>query len=393
MRVAGIANSPAGLSGIFDQHDFPRDHLMTDALRLAWKPVTIGFLLLVAADALLFRTGVYFRYLEPESTAGTTTNNLSLFDHDYRNDAKNVLVIGDSRVGEGFSPSAANKVGRIHGVNFVRIGMPSSTPRVWNYFLKRVDRESQPLAAVVLMTTSLRDGDYIENMNDRVLDISYTMPLLRLADIPEFVWSFHGHDARMRALLAVALPGLAMQTDLHAFLASPVTRVEKARLWKRYYPEWMNGYLGRTERIPDVAPSALSAPSFDPSLVPPDVAKPLSEYLRNMRAPRPPHLTEEMKEYRSLWYGRIAERYRSRNVPVFVYQMPRGPFHKELVGDQPAEGALLELEGAHKLVLVDSVPFVDLEQPQYFFDFLHLNAVGRLAFSQRLAEIVTPLVP
>jgi hypothetical protein len=44
------------------------------------------------------------------------------------------------------------------------------------------------------------------------------------------------------------------------------------------------------------------------------------------------------------------------------------------------------------LVLLGSEPFVDLEQPQFFFDFLHLNADGRKTFSVRLAEMLMPLV-
>lgn len=360
---------------------------------MVWKPVAIGLLFLVALDSVVFRTGIYFRYLEPESTAGTVTINMPLFDHDYRNGARNVLVIGDSRVGEGFSPGVANTVGEKHGVNFIRIGMPGTTPRVWKYFLSRIDRRSQPVAAVLLMATSFRDGDELGSLTDRVLDINYMSPLLRPADIPEFVSSFHDQAARNRALRAAALPALAMQTDLHAFLVSPVARIKKARLWRRGYAQWMNDYPGRTERLPDVPPNVLSAPSFDPSAVPPSIAQPLGEYLRNLRAPHPPGLAKETKDYRSLWYGRIAEYYQSRNIPVFVYQMPRGPFHKELVGDWPADGSLLELERARKLTLIDASPFVDLEQPQYFFDFLHLNRVGRQAFSQRLAEIVTPLVP
>jgi len=366
-----------------------------NALQLVWKPVVVGLLVLVAIDALIFRTDLYFRYLEPQSTAGTIALNYPVFDHDYRQGAKNVLVVGDSRIGEGFSRAAANAIGEKRGVNFIRIGMPGTTPRVWKYFLSSIDRPSQPISAVVLMTSSLRDSEELElgNPNDRLLDVSYMAPLLRLADVPEFVGSFQDRAARIRALRASAFPALAVQSDLHGFLAAPIARIEKARVWSASYPTSLDGYQGRPERIPDVAPSALSAPRFDPAAVSPEIAQSLGDYLRSQRSPRPPTSARNIQEYRKVWYGRIAEEYSARRIPVFVYQIPRGPFHKELVGDRPPEGSLVELARAGKLTLLDAAPFVDLEQPQYFFDFLHLNNVGRQAFSQRLAEIVTPLVP
>src|SRR5208283_3167868 len=115
-------------------------------------------------------------------------------------------------------------------------------------------------------------------------------------------------------------------------------------------------------------------------------------YLHDIRQQRPVSLIEATKLYRQTWYGRIANDARNRHIPVFVYQMPRGPFHKELVGDRHAEGALAQLAQDGRLVLLNTAPFVDLEQPQFFFDFLHLNATGRQEFSKRLATLVTSLI-
>ncbi len=360
-------------------------------LQLALKRVTIGLFLAFAFDCLLFRSGLYFRYVEPESTAGTVTLNEAAFDHEYRSGAKNVVVIGDSRVAEGFSTKIANAFGEKHGVNFIGLGLGGTTPRVWYYFLREIDGPAQPLAAVVLMATSLEDHGSFEDLRKRTLDISYMTPLLRTIDVPTFVESFPDISARVQALRAAAFPALALQSDLHAFLASPFTRIEKARQWQRYYSDSIVSYAGRPQRVPDLPHSVLLASSPDPSAVPSDLAQPLAAYLGNLRAMS--GSAEEMKEYRHLWYGRIADYCQTQHTPVFVYQIPRGPFHKELVGDRPAGGSLLDLEHSGKMTLLPSAPFVELEQPQFFFDFLHLNAAGRQAFSERLAKIVTPLVP
>lgn len=356
-----------------------------ELLQAICKRVTIGLFLAFAFDCLLFRSGLYYRYVEPESTAGTITVNESAFGHEYKSGAKNVVVIGDSRVAEGFSIKIANGIGEKDGVNFIGLGMGGTTPRVWYYFLRDIDRPAKSIAAAVLMTTSLEDHGASEDLSNRVLDLSYMTPLLRTTDVPEFVESFHDTAERIRALRTAAFPALALQSDLHAFLASPLARIEKAGQWRRSYSDWMLTYPGHPEHIPDAASSA------DPSAVSADLAKGLGAYLRRLH--RTSGSAEEIKEYRHLWYGRIADYYQNHHTPVFVYQMPRGPFHKQLVGDRPAEGSLLDLEHSGKMTLLPSAPFVELEQPQFFFDFLHLNAAGRQAFSERLAKIVTPLVP
>jgi hypothetical protein len=183
-----------------------------------------------------------------------------------------------------------------------------------------------------------------------------------------------------------------MQADIHAFLSSPLERLADVDVYSRAYSKSVYAYPGRPERIPDLPRSVLSSAVVDQTMVPPNLVRPLNDYLQGIRREPPDSLIEETKNYRKTWYGRIAGDYRHQSIPVFVYQMPRGPFHKELVGDRRAEGVLSELAREDDVALLNTAPFVDLEQPQYFFDFLHLNALGRHAFSERLATIVTPLI-
>jgi len=315
-----------------------------------------------------------------------------ILDQNYQDRAMNVVVIGDSRVAEGFSPETANVVSNGRGINFIPLGMPGTTPRIWNYFLRSVNRPSRPLQAVVVMATSFDDSDVLENLDDRVLDINFMMPLLAPRNIPQFVESFHGNAARTRALRAAALPALAMQSDIHAFLCSPLKRIAKVDTYYDHYSKSLYAYPGHPERIPDLPRAILSLPVVDQSMAPPNLVGPLNDYLRDIRRERPASLVEATKTYRKVWYGRIAEYFHSQGIPVFVFQIPRGPFHKELVGDRQTEGALSELAREGDVTLLNTAPFVDLEEPQYFFDFLHLNAAGRQAFSERLATIVTPLI-
>jgi hypothetical protein len=352
------------------------------------KTVTIGALLLVAIDSLVFRTGLYFKYIEPASNTGTVMTALASFDTQYRPGATNVLMLGDSRIGEGFSASVANQAASSTGVNFIGLSMPGSVPRIWDYFLRRLDLQSKPIAGVVLMTTSVSAGDDVEDQNNRILDIQHALPLVRIAEFPEFVLSFNDEKARRRALQSLLLPARGMQADLHAFLMSPYARIQKLRAWKTAYIDPHPDYPGRPELVRNIPPEEIATMTVPRGVSPPT---PMHEYLRNTREPRDPQVTASMTRYRHVWYGQIADLLVKHSARLIVYQIPRGPFHRQLKGNHPPDGPLLGLEQQGKLILLDSEPFVELEQPQYFFDHLHLNRPGRLAFSKLIAKMVPPL--
>jgi hypothetical protein len=392
--TSSFGGSFSGSQDNLCEHD--RQHratTMTEPIRSLLKLMAVGVLTLLAVDFLVFRTGMYFRLVEPESTAGTLMMTRLAAVSAYRPEARNIVVIGDSRIGEGFSSRIANQIGEAHGINFIHLGVAGSTPRVWKYSLQTTEQRTGRFAAVVLMATSFQDTSPFEDLAERVLDISYLMPILRTVDTFEFVTSFSSGGARRQALRAFVFPAVAMQNDVRKFFWSPVARIEKAIVWSNGFPGWFYDYPGRPERLPDISQATLAAAVDDPTVVPASLRDGLVAYLRAARNRPTAEQIEKTAAYRSRWFGRIAEYFQSRGTPVFVVQIPRGPFHQTLVGNNPAQGALAELSRAEKLTLLATTPFLDLEEPQFFFDFLHLNQAGRLAFSQRLAEALTRVLP
>jgi len=79
--------------------------------RRAWASVQVVMTAVAAfifLEALLFRSGFYARYLDPNSSTG-------IFEADFRDERNrrpigpnDVLIMGDSRIGEGFSAPIAN---------------------------------------------------------------------------------------------------------------------------------------------------------------------------------------------------------------------------------------------------------------------------------------------
>jgi len=62
--------------------------------------VALLMIVVASCDALVFRSGFYQRtVMEPESTAGATLDAIAVIRRFYAPGRKNVLVLGNSRVG------------------------------------------------------------------------------------------------------------------------------------------------------------------------------------------------------------------------------------------------------------------------------------------------------
>ena len=163
----------------------------------------------MAGDQWLIR-GVYVHWLEPESTAGMLMLAEQLVAAQLRPDRRNVLVIGDSRIAEGFSQVTANQTAAGDHLNFVRLGLPGTTPRVWALLLQRLDPRRDRFQAVYLMAPSLRDEDIAEDFANRVLDNAYLGPILGLGNLHDYPDSFFLPAARKEARDAVLFPALSL---------------------------------------------------------------------------------------------------------------------------------------------------------------------------------------
>lgn len=365
-----------------------RDAAASGVARLFLYALAIAAIV-VGWDALLFRSGLYYRWIEPRSTAGTTRGAIRVVEHSYDLGRRNVLVLGNSRIGEGFSSVLADEATKGAGLHFINAAIPGTDPRVWYYVLRQVDAQAEHFAAVVVPvpydpeTVAAPPADYS-------LDIAYLAPWLRLDDFLDFPASFDDPSLTQRARRAIAFPGQPMREDVAALLASPLQRRRDVSIWRRHYVGDALRYGGRAEALPDLA--------LDPKTLQPldwlgreaELKPKLSGYLAALASP--PHPSAQARarndDYYREWLRRIAQPYRAHGVPVIVIEVPRGPFHGAHAAVPAAAGAVAELAATGLLTVLPGDSFVDLEQPRYFFDGLHLNRAGREQFSPRLARLV-----
>lgn len=344
--------------------------------------------IVVAWDALLFRSGLYYRWVEPRSTAGTTRSAIRVVRGSYEPGRRNVLVLGNSRIGEGFSSLLADEATADTGLHFINAAIPGTDPRVWYYVLREIDPRAERFAALVVpirydpVELSAPSADY-------PLDIAYLAPLLRLTDIVDFPSSFDDPTLQQRARRAILFPAQPMRDDMAALLASPSQRRHEVRESRRRHLGDLLRYGGRAEALPDLALDPDTLQLLDWQGREAELKPKLSGYFAALSSPHSGEAARASNErYYRQWLRRIADVYRANGVPVIAIEVPRGPFHGAHAATPTAAGTVAELAAAGLLILLPGDSFVDLEQPRYFFDDLHMNRAGREQFSPRLARLV-----
>ena len=108
---------------------------------IAWS--LLSLLIFLVSEGAVFRSGWYFKYVQPESSAGQLTFQVFWLQHELPAKVPEVGVAGDSRIAEGFSARRAGLAsgGRLH---FWNIGVPGSSPRTWYYLLREGDPYRRP---------------------------------------------------------------------------------------------------------------------------------------------------------------------------------------------------------------------------------------------------------
>ena len=355
------------------------------------KLVAAIALTLILIDTAVFRSGAYASWIEPNSTAGSVVGAAMLIRHDTDPARRNILVLGNSQIGEGFSWPIADATVDDKTLHFVNGSVAGTTPRLWNYLLREVDPHADRYAAIVLMV----DYDVSRprsSFADYPLDTSYAAPLLRFGDLDDYPPSFTDASLRERAQRAILLPMQAMRDDLLNFVTHPGKRREEIVKGR---PDWIAAtavYPGHAEALPDLPIDAKTGLPSDWGTDGAILRPKLEPYFRDLRLNADAKTQAANIDYQRDWVGRIAERYHAQGVPVIVFNIPRGPWYESLASEPQLNPALLELSKAGAITPLPGDAFVQFEKPQFFFDTLHMNRAGRETFSVLLAQKIAPLV-
>jgi len=343
------------------------------------RNLLLGAVAFVALDGIIFHTRLYPSILAPDSYAGRLAVITQAEKKRASSGRKEILVLGDSRIAEGFSTAVADEVGSASGLKFVSLAEPASTIVIWHYILREVDPTAQRYSAIVVPYGIGYEPDTAGDLR-----ISMAAPLLRYGDCFRFASAFQPWSDRFRAFTACILRGSAYQSDVLNLLQHPIGRLgsihlEAARLRSRA------AYEGRD--------SDIAGTSYDPKThkvsFPPNLTEAQKQLISQSLNPRPESEREHFVKLQRGWIQRIFDRYSKSSTAIVLTPVPRSPFGglagSSVTGD-PAFPNALTKRAAFSL---PEQTFNFLEKPEYYFDGYHLNAKGRRRFTERLvAELV-----
>jgi hypothetical protein len=343
------------------------------------RNLLLGLATFICVDGVVFHTRLYTSILAPDSYAGRMAAITRAERDRVSSGLKEVLVLGDSRMAEGFSPAVADKLTSLHGFKFVNLTEPASAVNIWDYMLREVDPKRRRYWAIVVPY-----GIGFEPNSADPLRVSMAAPLLRYGDCLNFASAFQRWSGRFRAFTACILRGSAFQSDVVNFLEHPIARVRSVqrgltRLKAR------DVYKGRDYDIVGT--------SYDPQTgqvtFPPRLTETQRDAIRDSLVKPSQSETQDFLRMQRNGIERILNRYSASSTQIVLTPVPRGPFAGIPGASMTFHAAFPTITTQRSVFSLPEQTFDFLEKPEYYFDGYHLNAKGRQRFTETL---VTELV-
>jgi hypothetical protein len=334
-----------------------------------------GIAAFICVDGVIFHSGLYVSMLAPSSYAGRVWRITRAEKERTSSGLKEVLVLGDSRIAEGFSATLANELGASAGLKFVSLAEPAASANTWYYMVREADPTARRYSAIIVPY-----GIGYEPNNADPLRISMTAPLLRYEDGLHFASGFQRWSGRFRAFVGCILRGSAYQDDVVNFLSHPMERIRDIQRADKTRSR--SEYKGRDYD--------LVGTTYDASTGQVIFASKLTEaqrlaFRKSLIQPSQSDTEYSLKLQRD-WIPRIINRYANSPTAIVLTPLPRGPFLTLGGFSKGYESVLSSSVIQQTSFSLPGHTFEFLEKPQYYFDAFHLNAKGRQKFTETLVS-------
>ncbi len=343
------------------------------------RNLLLGLATFVCVDGVVFHTSLYTSILAPDSYAGRMAAITRAERDRASSGLKEVLVLGDSRMAEGFSPAVADRLSSFDGFKFVNLTEPASSVNIWDYMLREVDPMRRRYWAIVVPY-----GVGFEPNSADPLRISMAAPLLRYEDCFNFASAFQRWSGRFRAFTACILRGSAFQSDVVDLLEHPIARIRSVQR-KPGRLQARDVYKGRDYDIVGT--------SYDPKtgqvIFPPRLTEAQRDAIRDSLVKPSQSETQDFLRIQRDGIQRILNRYSASSTEIVLTPVPRGPFAGLPGASMTFHAAFPTITTQRAVFSLPEQTFDFLEKPEYYFDGYHLNAKGRQRFTETL---VTELV-
>ena len=348
------------------------------------RVVAYSAAILFGAEVVIFAPWSYLRIAEPSSYVGEIMARRQEFAEFKTNSAPiTCLVIGDSRMAEGFSARMADELGT-GKVAWFNGAISGSTPRTWRYLLDTAWRKSGGFDFVFLPLPGYDGRTSEPRLQNRELDLQYSAPLVPRSRALSYAKTFSDPELRERAFSTVLFKSVAMRRDIGAVFKAPKERLERVVRENRHGSRSRRDYRGNPGSVAGLVHVEGNNIVFSPEA---DSAFRNTFISSAESVCRDP--SEEDLGYMGFWLGQIADYCQQNGSTLVAFKYPRGPFHS-LYPEENGEWVKRTLGEKAKILPASS--FGDLESPEFFFDAVHLNATGRERFTQLLVDAAQPFL-
>jgi hypothetical protein len=339
----------------------------------AFLAVVAGGYLLV--ESLIFRSGYYARFIEPDSAAGSFERVFKSERDRAPSHKREVLIVGNSRLAEGFSAKFANLERPEDGFRFFNCAIPSAMPRAFYYLIRDLDPKRNRYAAIFIPIDDYDDPDDVEDLSDRASELRLLINRLRFTDIVPYTLSFSSWKTRREVFRGALLKGTVYQLDLADFIEHPSERLDRVKMFRESGALWAYDYNGIERTLAGLSVDYANHRMTFPPGMPVDQQQFYEEtFFRN--APQ----KGRMRAFELRWLGAVADLYRGSKTRIVFFQAPRSPAPRTEGAHKPG-AAVDELAKRPEVTIVDRHKFESLERPELFADHVHLNSEGRKVFT------------
>lgn len=337
-------------------------------------------------EGAIFHTHLYDSVLEPESTTG----HMELFLHNElvreKHDRKQILAVGDSRM--GFLTRIGDAAVEGSGYHFGSIALGGTTPRTWFYELRAADPQANRYAAILIPSPDFEEPEQYDYLDNRDLDLHYIAARVELRDLYDLPSSYVTADMKWEAARSILFKGYVFRRDFEEFIAHPFGRIERVKMYKRESHKWYYGFNGEDFSLAGTQIDWVNKKIDFPATVPVAQQESIRGYLFRNR----PERNGRMAAYLRLWFGRIVEYYKGSGTKLIFMQVARAPMSPPPPAKPNTDSVVRSLAGTRDVILLPENRYEVLERPDYFGDAMHMNGPGMKAFSKMLAEDVVAML-
>jgi len=348
----------------------------------------------LALDNVVFRTDLYPWIQAPDSLSGQIYNLVYYEQHRPQSGKKEILVTGNSRMDWAFWPHDYNISRPASRFKFIRAMIAATYEKTWYFLLNVIDPRHDRYAAIVIPVASYRVDPWPDDDENDFINLQWLKQVLSLSSWIELVNTFSDENIRARAIRYTVLASDGFGDDIQNLVAHPFHRIERLKARRRPGASWEDDWSGNFGSMEDfhfdpASGHILAFPRYFNVFERKDAARQFQRPSFEDAA----RFTVRNAAYQARWLNRIIDLYRDSETRLIFVQTPRSPF--PLPGRVPIDSApdLRSLLHANRNVsFLDEDAFLDLEQPQYFHDGLHINSAGRQLFTRQFGDRITDLL-